>query len=120
MHRYQREYFSVESGVLGVRIDGVSHTKTAADGEWSVKAGTFHSFFRHPDYEGPMTVHLSASDSGMDYKLDRVFFENWYGYWHDALLHHGKMNYIQWLAVRAHVSCNLQIILSFFPSLEDC
>jgi len=67
-----------------------------------------------------MTVHLSASDSGMDYKLDRVFFENWYGYWHDALLHHGKMNYIQWLAVRAHVSCNLQIMLSFFPSLEDC
>jgi hypothetical protein len=46
-----------------------------------------------------MTVYLSASDSGNDYQLDRVFFENWYGYWHDALLHDGGLDWIQFLAV---------------------
>lgn len=76
MHPYQTEYFRVESGVLGVRIDGIAYKKTAEDGEFSVKAGTFHSFFRHPNYPGPMTVYLSASDSGTDYKPNRVFFEN--------------------------------------------
>ena len=47
-----------------------------------------------------MTVYLSASDAGMDYQLDRIFFENWYGYWHDALLHDGGISLLQYLAVR--------------------
>ncbi|KAF6823071.1 hypothetical protein CPLU01_11634 [Colletotrichum plurivorum] len=34
----------------------------------------------------------------MVYQLDRVFFENWYGYWHDALLYERKKNFIQDLA----------------------
>lgn len=109
MHQYQTEYFSVEEGVLGIEVDGVSDKKTPKDGELSVKAGSFHRFFRHPDSDGPMTVYLSASDSGKDYKLDRVFFENWYGYWSDALLHKGKMSYIQWLAVSTYLYLLLRL-----------
>ena len=112
MHQYQAEYFKVEQGIMGVNIDGVQHKKTPEDPEFSVPAGTFHGFFRHPESPGPMTVVLSATDSGNDYKLDRVFFENWYGYWHDALLYEGGMNTIQWLAVSASPSARIHASLT--------
>lgn len=32
-----------------------------------------------PDSTEDMIIVLSASDTGDDYMLDRVFFENWYG-----------------------------------------
>lgn len=98
-HQFQTEYFRVENGVLGIEVDGVLRRITPEDGEISVKAGSVHRFFIHPDSPESMTVYLSASDSGNDYQLDRVFFENWYGYWHDALLHDGGIDWIQFLAV---------------------
>jgi hypothetical protein len=48
-----------------------------------------------------MVIILSASDPGLDYQLDRVFFENWYGLWHDYLVYEGKMDLIQLLCVCA-------------------
>lgn len=81
-------------------MDGVVKKLTNEDGETSVKAGHIQAFWiddSTPDY---MTVILSASDQGMDYQLDRVFFfENWYGYWSDALLHEGGLDWIQTLYV---------------------
>ena len=85
---------------MGIEIDGRTKRIVPEDGEISVKAGSLHQFFMHPDCTKSMTVYLSASDSGMDFQLDRVFFENWYGYWHDALLHDGGLDWIQFLAVR--------------------
>jgi len=98
-HQFQTEYFRVESGIMGISVDGKQKVVTAEDGEVSVKAGSIHNFFIHPTSPEKMTVYLSASDSGMDYQLDRIFFENWYGYWHDALLHGGGLDWIQFLAV---------------------
>nr|ANM86573.1 cupin RmIC-type protein [Cladonia uncialis subsp. uncialis]AUW31356.1 putative cupin RmIC-type [Cladonia uncialis subsp. uncialis] len=99
-HQFQTEYFRVEAGLMGIHVDGVEKAVTAEDGEISVKAGSIHQFFIHPDSQGDMTVYLSASDSGMDFQLDRIFFENWYGYWHDALLHDGGLNLFQYLAIQ--------------------
>ena len=84
---------------MGIEVDGVISEVRAEDGEISVKAGSIHRFFIHPESPGQMTVYLSASDAGSDYQLDRIFFENWYGYWHDALLHDGGLNLLQYLAV---------------------
>ncbi len=98
-HQFQTEYFRVESGIMGIELNGKHRKVYPEDGEISVKAGGIHRFYIHPESPGPMTVYLSASDSGMDYQLDRVFFENWYGYWHDALLHDGGLDFIQYLAV---------------------
>ncbi len=98
-HQFQTEYFTVEHGTCAVEIDGQVKRLTDEDGETSVKAGHIHAFWIDdltPDY---MTVILSASDSGMDYQLDRVFFENWYGYWSDALLHDKGLDWIQTLCV---------------------
>ena len=84
---------------MGIERDGVISKITAADDEVSAKAGQIHRFFIHPESTEDMTVYLSASDSGKDYQLDRIFFENWYGYWHDALLHDGGLNLFQFLSV---------------------
>ncbi len=86
---------------MGIECDGQKKAVTKDDGEISVKAGSIHQFFIHPDSPGDMTVYLSASDAGMDFQLDRIFFENWYGYWHDALLHDGGLSILQYLAVCA-------------------
>ncbi|KAL8792096.1 MAG: hypothetical protein Q9195_005271 [Heterodermia aff. obscurata] len=99
-HQFQTEYFRVEAGLMGIEVNGATRSVTRDDGEISVKAGSIHRFFIHPDSPGDMTVYLSASDAGMDYQLDRIFFENWYGYWHDALLHDGGLSLLQYLAIQ--------------------
>lgn len=108
-HQFQTEYFRVESGIMGIEVDGKRLKVTPEDGEISVKAGSIHQFHIHPDSPGEMTVYLSASDSGMDFQLDRIFFENWYGYWHDAMLHEGGLDIIQYLAVSCIAPHNLNI-----------
>ena len=99
---------------MGIERDGITRKVTAADGEVSAKAGQIHRFFIHPESTEDMTVYLSASDSGKDYQLDRIFFENWYGYWHDALLHDGGLNLFQFLSVRHPVPA--QPHLNVLPS----
>lgn len=94
-HRYQNEFFKVEHGICVVEIDGVSRNLTPEDGEVSLHANHIHRFHIHPHSGEYMTILLSASDPGIDYQLDRVFFENWYGYWHDALLFDGGLDFIQ-------------------------
>jgi hypothetical protein len=98
-HQFQTEYFKVEYGICVVEINGVPRIVTPEDEEISCKAGNIHQFYIHPDSPEKMTVLLSASDPGIDYQLDRVFFENWYGYWHDALLYRGGLDLIQTLQV---------------------
>lgn len=110
-HQFQTEYFRVESGVMGIELNGQHRKVYPENGEISVKAGGIHRFYIHPDSPGEMTVYLSASDSGMDYQLDRIFFENWYGYWHDALLHEGKLNFLQYLAVRQSTASTPRCII---------
>ena len=89
---------------MGIQVNGAKKKVTAEDGEISVKAGSIHQFSIHPESPVAMTVYLSASDSGLDFQLDRIFFENWYGYWHDALLHDGGLNMFQYLAVSNHLT----------------
>ncbi|KAF2795102.1 hypothetical protein K505DRAFT_407138 [Melanomma pulvis-pyrius CBS 109.77] len=98
-HQFQTEYFKVEYGICVVEINGVPQIVTPEDEEISCKAGNIHQFYIHPDSPEKMTVLLSASDPGIDYQLDRVFFENWYGYWHDALLYRGGLDLIQTLQI---------------------
>lgn len=98
-HPFQNEYFRVEQGRMCVEIDGVLQILTPEDGEIMGRAGSIHRFYIAPDSTKDMVIILSASDPGLDYQLDRVFFENWYGLWHDYLVHEGKMDLIQLLCV---------------------
>ena len=65
--------------------------------EWQADAARQ---FLAPDSTEDMTVVLSASDTGDNYMLDRIFFENWYGMWHDGIVSNGgKFDLIQLLSV---------------------
>jgi mannose-6-phosphate isomerase-like protein (cupin superfamily) len=101
---FQNEYFRVVQGRMCVEIDGVLRTLTSEDEEVVGRAGTIHRFYIAPDSTEDMIIILSASDNGMDYQLDRVFFENWYGIWHDYLVHEGKFDLIQLLCVKFPLS----------------
>jgi hypothetical protein len=99
-HPFQNEWYRVESGRMCVEIDGNLRMLTPEDGEAMGRAGTIHRFFIAPDSTEDMVTVVSGSDSGRGYQLDRVFFENWYGIWHDYLVHEGgKMDLIQLLCV---------------------
>ncbi|KAB8252956.1 hypothetical protein BDV35DRAFT_375414 [Aspergillus flavus] len=96
-HPFQNDYFRVEQGRMCLEVDGQTRILTPEDGEVQGRAGCIHRFYVAPDSTEDMVIILSASDPGMDYQLDRVFFENWYGLWHDYLVHEGKMDFIQLL-----------------------
>jgi hypothetical protein len=42
---------------------------------------------------------LSGSDTAESYKLDEIFFQNWYGYQDQVLLHGEKVDLIQVMSV---------------------
>ncbi|KAL7622425.1 hypothetical protein AAE478_007930 [Parahypoxylon ruwenzoriense] len=97
-HPYQNEWYRVESGRMCVEIDGKLKILTPEDGEVFGRAGTIHRFFISPDSTEDMVAIISGSDPGLGYQLDRVFFENWYGLWHDYLVYEdGRIDLIQLL-----------------------
>ncbi|GME33701.1 putative cupin -type protein [Neofusicoccum parvum] len=107
-HPWQNEWFRCVSGRMGIEIDGKTRILTPEDGEIMGRAGCVHRFFLAPDSTEDMTVVLSASDTGDNYMLDRIFFENWYGMWHDGIVSNGgKFDLIQLLSTFDGGDCYL-------------
>ncbi|KAE8373887.1 hypothetical protein BDV26DRAFT_296497 [Aspergillus bertholletiae] len=75
-HPFQDEYFRVEQGRMCLKVNGQTRILTPEDGEVQGRAGSIHRFYIAPDSTEDMVIILSASDTGLDYQLDRVFFEN--------------------------------------------
>ena len=48
---------------------------------------------------------LNATDSGKDFVLDRVFFENWYGMRYDSLTYGEGIDLVQMLCVSVDLIC---------------
>ncbi|KAF2688561.1 hypothetical protein K458DRAFT_440167 [Lentithecium fluviatile CBS 122367] len=90
-HPYQEEFITVLEGRLAVEVEGVEHILTSADGELSIKPWTNHRLYPPPHKDGESVTRflLSGVDTDETYKLDELFFENWYGY-QDAVFVHGE------------------------------
>jgi hypothetical protein len=90
-HPYQEEYITVLEGRLAVEIDGVEHTLTSADGEFAIKPWANHRLYPPARRAGDTVTRflLSGTDTAESYKLDELFFENWYGY-QDAVFVYGE------------------------------
>ena len=90
-HPYQEEFITVLEGSLAVEIEGVEKILTSADGEVSIKPWTNHRLYPPPHKKGEMITRfvLSGADTEQAYKLDELFFENWYGY-QDAVFVYGE------------------------------
>ncbi|KAB2103387.1 hypothetical protein AG0111_0g8631 [Alternaria gaisen] len=90
-HPYQEEYITVIEGYLAVERNGVEHTLTSADGEFVIQPWTNHRLYPTAQRDGQTITRflLSGKDTAETYKLDELFFENWYGY-QDAVFVHGE------------------------------
>ena len=66
-------------------------------------AGTLHRFWVDVESEDhkrqDVVLLLNATDSGKDFMLDRVFFENWYGMRYDSLTYGKGIDLVQMLCV---------------------
>lgn len=100
-HPYQEEFIRVIEGRLAVEVENVEHILTSADGEFVIKPWTNHRLYPPPHVEGEKITRflLSGVDTEETYKLDELFFENWYGY-QDAVFVHGEpLSVIQVMSV---------------------
>ena len=99
-HAYQTERFMVEKGRMGIEVNGKRKIVTPEDGVIIGPAGSLHRFWVAEDSVEDMIIVLNATDAAIDYQLDRVFFENWYGFRQDSLAQGKGMDVIHMLSVR--------------------
>jgi hypothetical protein len=78
-------------GRLAVEIEGVECVITPEDGEFPIKPWTNHRLYPLPQDGGEtkVTFLLSGENTDETYKLDELFFLNWYGY-QDAVFVYGE------------------------------
>lgn len=95
-HPYQTEYFEVLAGSLTVEIEDEEIELTPESAKLSVQPGLNHRLYPTPSAtEGDLIMLLSATDSGIPFQLDLAFFENWYAYQDEILVHGGTPDVIQ-------------------------
>ncbi|KAJ3566272.1 hypothetical protein NPX13_g7198 [Xylaria arbuscula] len=106
-HPYQEEYIEVLEGRLAVEIEGVEHILGPNDGELEVRPWCNHRLYSpvtnqgkdeglEDGWDGEKTVFLlSGQDTDEMFRLDTVFFENWYAYQDLVVVKGEKIDLIQ-------------------------
>lgn len=102
-HPYQEEYVQVVEGRLGVDIEGQELVLGPDDGEFCIKPWANHRLCP-PGLavaeSFPKTVFvLSGQETEQAYRLDTVFFENWYAYQDKIVVGGQKVDLIQVMSV---------------------
>lgn len=105
-HPYQEEYVQVVEGRLGVDIDGRELLLGPDDGEFCIRPWANHRLCPPPPEGGhaerfPTTRFvLSGQETEEAYRLDTVFFENWYAYQDRVVIGGQKVDLLQVMSVR--------------------
>ncbi|KAI1827530.1 hypothetical protein F4861DRAFT_368664 [Xylaria intraflava] len=107
-HPYQEEYIEVLQGRLAVEIEGVERILTPKNGEFILQPWCHHRLYspvteiglqakeHDDDLDDQTTVFLlSGQDTDEMFRLDTVFFENWYAYQDRVVVDGEKVNLIQ-------------------------
>lgn len=108
-HPYQSEYMEVLEGRLGLEIEGCDRILGPGDGQVRVEPWTSHRMFppllqegskEDAEYTGGTTRFLlSGGEAAELFRLDTVFFENWYRYQDEVVMGGRRMDLIQLLCV---------------------
>lgn len=93
---------TVSEGALAVEVDGVEHILRPGDSEFVLRRGVNHRLYP-PRNEacGKLRCILSAEKTPSAFALDLVFFENWYAYQEQVVVHGAKLDLIQVMSVRS-------------------
>ena len=101
-HPHQEEYVEVTEGRLALEVEGEECLYSQKDGEISIKPGLNHRLYPPGDFfggGGDIKFILSAERTPVPFRLDTIFFENWYGYQDDVILGGKPMDIIQVMSV---------------------
>ncbi len=103
-HPHQEEYIEVLEGQLGVEVEGKEYKLTPSDGELLVRPWQNHRLYPLVD-PGSKTTRflLSGEKTSTAFRLDTVFFQNWYRYQEEVVLTGGKLDLIQVMNVRSYI-----------------
>ncbi|KAI0160006.1 hypothetical protein GGR52DRAFT_174907 [Hypoxylon sp. FL1284] len=100
-HPHQEEYIQVREGRLAVELEGEERVLTPQDGEVTVKPWVNHRLYS-PLSKGAEGKDLKVTKfllSGQNtpelFRLDTVFFENWYAYQDQIVVKGEKVNLLQ-------------------------
>jgi hypothetical protein len=109
-HPYQEEYIKVTEGRLGVEVQGKEYILTPEDGEFTIRAWTNHRLYPLMPAPGSGELQtarfLLSGESTKDmFKLDTMFFQNWYGYQDAVVIGGQKMDLIQVMNVQTLIHC---------------
>ncbi|KAI5791977.1 hypothetical protein EDC01DRAFT_616084 [Geopyxis carbonaria] len=99
-HPYQREFISVLKGHLTIEVRGLPdfHLDPTTS-ELPILPSYHHRLFPDPSFsdqeEVVMLLSATLEDPPLTRSLDLVFFQNWYGYQNDALVHGVPIDFVQ-------------------------
>lgn len=131
-HPFQSEYMEVLEGRLGLEIEGRDRVLGPEDGQVNVEPWTNHRMFPPPslpqeetkgcgETTGAITRFLlSGGETRELFRLDAVFFENWYGYQDEVVMGGGSMDLIQLLCVGHTFQTTPILRVPRFPPLNHC
>ncbi|KAI1499596.1 hypothetical protein F5X99DRAFT_274290 [Biscogniauxia marginata] len=109
-HPYQEEYIEVLEGRLAVEVEGRERVLGPDDGEFCVKPWTNHRLYSpvaevdekkqdnddaEEDNQEKTRFLLSGQDADAIFRLDTVFFENWYAYQDRIVVEGEKVDLVQ-------------------------
>ncbi|KAJ2996567.1 hypothetical protein NUW58_g929 [Xylaria curta] len=106
-HPYQEEYIEVLEGRLAVEVEGVEHVLSPGDSEFKLQPWCNHRLYSpvtdvtevkgyDDGWDGEKTVFLlSGQDTDEMFRLDTVFFENWYAYQDLVVVKGQKIDLVQ-------------------------
>jgi hypothetical protein len=110
-HPYQEEYIEVIEGRLAVEVEGIEHVLSPKDGEFRLEPWCNHRLYSpvtevggqaKDGWNGEKTMFLlSGQDTDEMFRLDDVFFENWYAYQDLIVVKGEKVNLVQVMSVCA-------------------
>ena len=120
-HPYQSEYMEVLEGRLGLETEGRERVLRPEDGQVKVDPWKNHRMFPPPPLHekskrdgeharGITRFLLSGGETSELFRLDTLFFQNWYGYQDEVVMGGGRMDLIQVMCVGHNVP--------FAPSLH--
>lgn len=116
-HPLQEEYVSVQEGSLVVEVEGVQHIVQPGDPEFALKRGVNHRLYpissntSEDATSRKVTCLLSAEDTPSTFSLDLVFFENWYAYQEQVVVHGARLSLIQVMSVSGFFPCSYVPVL---------
>jgi hypothetical protein len=108
VHPHQEEYIQVLEGALVLEVEGCEHVLRPEDGEFLVAPWTIHRLYtlpapksgEPPSGDSNVVRFLASGEKTLEvFKMDLLFFENWYKYQDEMIRNKKGIDIIQAMCV---------------------